>query len=180
MNQCLNPLSNPIAKPASVVIPLRQWLWPGVCLALVALAGCGGSTAVEPTTSTTQGGSVFDTTLPFVTRIEPNNNAVGIDTSPRLLVNFSEEMDARQLTSTNFTLTQAGTPVEGTLTLARASASFTPSAPLHYNTVYTVRISKNVTDLAGNGLSGNEGIITPNDFVWQFTTMATPFPTLIR
>lgn len=175
MNPCLNPLPHPIFKPAPIQTHLRQWLWlwPGICLAAAELSGCGGGTVVAPTV---QGGSVLDTSLPFVTRIEPNNNAVGIDTMPRLLVNFSEEMDVSQLTTNNITLTQAGTPIEGTLTLSRASVSFTPNATLHYNTVYTMRVSKNVTDLAGNGLSGNEGILTPSDFVWQFTTMASPFP----
>ncbi len=182
MNQHLNYPLHPIFKPVPVQTHLRQWLWlwPGICLAAAELAGCGGggstTTADNSSQGSTQGGSVFDTTLPFVTRIEPNNNAVGIEIIPRLLVNFSEEMDAGSLNRANITLTQAGMPVEGTLTLARASVSFTPFAALQYNTVYTMRVSKNVTDLAGNGLSGNEGILTPSDFVWQFTTSATPFP----
>ncbi len=180
MNQCLNHPSQPIFKPVPVQTHLRQWLWlwPGICLAAAELAGCGGSatTADNSSQGSTQTGSTFDTTMPFVTRIEPNNNAVGIEIVPRLLVNFSEEMDASSLNRANITLTQAGMPVEGTLTLARASVSFTPNVALKYSTVYTMRVSKNVTDLAGNGLSGNEGILTPSDFVWQFTTSATPFP----
>lgn len=182
MNQNPKHPSHPIFKPLPVQTHLRRWLWlwPGICLAAAELAGCGGgSTSADNSTQSTQStqvGGVFDTTLPFVTHIEPGNNAVGIEIVPRLLVNFSEEMNADSLNRANITLTQAGAPVEGTLTLARASVSFTPATALKYNTVYTMRVSKNVTDLAGNGLSGNEGIITPNDFVWQFTTSATPFP----
>lgn len=151
---------------------------PLLGLMLATLSACGGS-ADSPAAGlpATTPGSVLDTSLPFVTRIDPANNAVGIDTNPRLVVGFSEEMAASRINNSTFTLSHAGIPVPGTVVVVKAAASFVPYETLQTNTLYTVRISRNVTDLAGNGLSGNEGIITPNDFVWQFTTAALPFPT---
>lgn len=158
--------------------PRLTRLWPLLGLMVAAISACGGSAdnpAAGP--SGTSSGSVFDTSLPFVTRIDPANNAVGIDTNPRLVVGFSEEMEPSRITDATFTLSRGGVKVAGTVMVVKAAASFVPTETLQANTLYTVRISRHVTDLAGNGLSGNEGIITPNDFVWQFTTAAVPFPT---
>lgn len=141
--------------------------WPITCLLAASLAACGGSGSSDPDP---QGSVVRDTTLPFVTRIEPNNLATAVGLNARLVVTFSEEMDASRLTTANLMLTQAGVAVAGVIMLKGNTMTFVPQYTFLPNTEYTMRISKNVTDLAGNGLSGNEGIITPNDYVWRFTT----------
>jgi hypothetical protein len=152
---------------------LRWPQWPIACLLAASLAACGGGGSgidPDPQSSVTR-----DATLPFVTRIEPANQATGFDLNGHVVVTFSEEMDASRLTAANLMLTQGGIAVAGTITIKGNSVTFIPQYTLQPVTEYTMRISRNVTDLAGNGLSGNEGIITPNDFVWRFTTGSTFF-----
>jgi len=67
-------------------------------------------------------------------------------------------------------------PVAGTVGYLGSTATFVPAANLNAGSVYTATISKNVTDLAGNKLFGNQGG-APSDFVWKFTAALTvPLP----
>jgi hypothetical protein len=112
--------------------------------------------------------------LPFVTQTEPDFNGLGVATNASLIMTFSEAMDASTFDLGSVNLSYVGgngvTNVPGKVAYLRKSATFNPDAELLPNTEYTVVISKNVTDLAGNGLSGNLGIALPNDYVWRFTT----------
>ncbi len=114
-------------------------------------------------------GAVANTSAPAVTLTEPLDNATGVALNRALTANFSETMDPLTMTSVNFTLKQGTTPVSGTVDYVGMTASFTPAANLLVNAVYTATISKNVTDIAGNQLAGNQGA-APSDFVWSFTT----------
>lgn len=78
---------------------------------------------------------------------------------------FSEAMNPSTINATTFTL--AGTGSAGTVTydVPNKVATFTPSAPLALNTMYTATITTGAHDLLGNGLSSN--------FIWTFTISAT-------
>ncbi len=78
---------------------------------------------------------------------------------------FSEAMNPSTINATTFTL--AGTGSAGTVTydVANRIATFTPTAPLALNTMYTATITTGAQDLLGNGLASN--------FTWTFTTSAT-------
>ena len=115
-------------------------------------------------------GNAPDNTLPYVTLSNPASNGTGVALNSGVAITFSEEMDPLKMTSANFTLTQGGNAVAGSVSYIKTSATFTPAAMLLANTEYTATISKNVTDLAGNALAGNQGILTPSDYVWRFTT----------
>lgn len=114
-------------------------------------------------------GAAANTAAPSVTLTDPLNNATGAALNRTLTANFSEAMDHSTITTANFTLKQGATPVSGSVDYVGTTASFNPSANLLANTVYTATISKNVTDVTGNKLAGNQGA-APSDYVWSFTT----------
>jgi type IV pilus assembly protein PilY1 len=105
-----------------------------------------------------------DTTPPTVTSVTPAADATGVSLTPTLSAVFSEDINEATLTSASFTV--GG--VAGTVAYNAASrtATFTPSAPLARETIYTATLSSAVTDVAGNAL-------TPKS--WSFTTVGT-FP----
>jgi hypothetical protein len=101
-----------------------------------------------------------DTIPPTVISVTPANGAMNVPVNGALSVKFSEAVNG--ITSSTFTLSPA---VEGTLTWNNASATFTPSASMALNTIYTATITTGVTDLAGNQLA--------NNYSWNFTTQST-------
>src|SRR5205814_7424272 len=66
----------------------------------------------------------------------------------------------------SFTLKQGATVVAGTVSYAGVTATSTPAANLAPLTAYTATVTTGARDLAGNALAA--------DFVWSFTTGATP------
>src|SRR5947207_2391704 len=75
-------------------------------------------------------------------------------------------MDPLTITPGTFTLKQGTTAVAGTVSYAGVTATFTPSSTLAPLTTYTAPMTTGSRDLAGNALASN--------FVWSFTTGATP------
>ena len=59
-------------------------------------------------------------------------------------------MNPLTINGTTFLLTQGITPVLGTVTYAGTTATFSPSANLASNTLYTATITTGAKDLAGN------------------------------
>jgi hypothetical protein len=116
-------------------------------------------------------GSNPDLTPPTVTTpVIPPSGATGVCTNSVATATFSEAMNPATLNTTTFTLT-AGTPpvaVAGVVTYnaANNAATFTPSSPLALNTLYTATIT--------TGAQSTFGIALASNFVWSFTTSATP------
>jgi len=81
---------------------------------------------------------------------------------------FSEAMDASTITTGSFTLKIGATPVSGSVSYNAGTytATFTPSANLANNTIYTASLSTAVTDIAGNALGAAS--------TWNFTTGVVP------
>jgi hypothetical protein len=112
-----------------------------------------------------------DLTPPTVTTsVTSPSGATGVCTDSVAAVTFSGAMNPATINTTTFTLT-AGTPsvaVTGVVTYNASSdtATFTPSNPLALNTLYTATITTGAQDTFGIALASN--------FVWSFTTSATP------
>jgi hypothetical protein len=107
---------------------------------------------------------------PVVVSVAPPNLAVGICPNTLLVATFSEAMNPATINTTTFTLTAPGTPpvaVTGVVTynVANYAATFTPTAPLALNTLYTATITTGAQDLGGDSLA--------SDYVWTFTTSPT-------
>jgi hypothetical protein len=97
------------------------------------------------------------------------NLATNVPVNQAVLAAFSEAMTATTIDAATFTLAGPGsTAVTGTVTYTASGsiATFTPSAPLAYHTLYTATITTGVTGLTGAALASN--------YVWTFTTAATP------
>jgi MYXO-CTERM domain-containing protein len=112
-----------------------------------------------------------DTTAPTVSSTIPDNNATGVAVGSVVTATFSEPIDAATVTTTSFLLQAGVDNVTGTVSLNPAGtiATFTPSAPLQDNTVYTATLATVITDISGNPLAA--------DYVWTFTTGAAVVPT---
>ena len=103
----------------------------------------------------------------------PGVPAVDVSVNSALTATFSEAMDPATINSATFLLVQTsvpGTPVNGVITYVPAGsiATFTPNAPLLYNTNYTATVTSGVLDL-----NDDAGVTT---YIWTFTTAAVPVP----
>jgi hypothetical protein len=119
-------------------------------------------------------GTTSDVTPPAVISTVPANAATGVAFNTKVAAMFSKAMDPATINGTTFTLKQGTTLIPGLVIYSGVTATFSPSANLAANTVYTGTISTGAKDLAGNAMAAN--------YVWSFTTGAaldvTP-PTVI-
>jgi hypothetical protein len=108
---------------------------------------------------------------PAVTSTIPVNRATGVPITQMLSVTFNEAMNCATLATpaAAFTLTGPGaTAVAGTVGCTGAVATFTPTASLTVNTVYTATITSGVQDPAGTSLAAN--------YAWSFRTAPVAGP----
>ncbi len=134
-------------------------MWFLALLSVVGMTGCCGHRWWW---------AFLDTTAPTVTSTNPANVATGVAINNKIAATFSEALDPATITATSFTVTGPGaTSVAGTVTYAAVgtTATFAPAGQLALNTTFTVTLTTEITDLAGNALA--------SDFVWSFTTGAT-------
>ena len=114
---------------------------------------------------------------PAVIFTVPTNQATGVPTNQALSAAFNEAMNPATIDAATFTLAAPrGTAVSGTVTYVAAGsiATFTPTAALAANLVYTATVNTGAQDLQARGLAAN--------YVWTFTTAAgadTTPPTVI-
>jgi len=107
-------------------------------------------------------------TPPTVIATVPVNGATGVPVNQALSATFSVAMTPATINAATFTLTGPGaTPITGVVAYVAAgsTATFTPTANLAPNTVYTATITTGAQSLAGTGLASN--------YVWTFTTGTT-------
>lgn len=108
--------------------------------------------------------------VPTVLSTVPANAATGVAVSATVNATFSRAMDPNTITVATFTLKGPGvTAVAGGVALVGTTATFTPGAPLAFNTLYTATITTGAKDPTGSGLAAN--------YVWTFTTAPQPFVT---
>lgn len=118
----------------------------------------------------------FTTTArPIVISTTPTNGATGVAVNQTLTANFSKAMNCATLATpaSSFILTGPGaTAIPGAVTCSGTSATFTPTAALTTNTVYTATITTAAQDSTGNSLVAN--------YSWSFRTVPAPSaPTVI-
>ena len=126
------------------------------------LAGCGSSGGGP------SGGG--DTTKPSVMLTSPAKDATGVPVAAVLAASFSEAMKVSTISDVTFIVNAGSDQVAGKVAFSALSnaATFTPDAPLKYDTTYTVTIkAASVTDMSNNSLNANS---PAGDYVWSFTT----------
>jgi hypothetical protein len=110
-------------------------------------------------------GSASDTTAPTVLSTDPVDTETSVARNQAISVTFNEAMDPLTLNADDFTVTGPNAAsVSGTVSydLVTNVATFTPTNALAANTIYTVRVTSEAEDLAGNSLTA--------DHVLEFTT----------
>jgi UDP-N-acetylglucosamine transferase subunit ALG13 len=107
-------------------------------------------------------GSSSDETAPVVDFVSPLANATAVALNTTLSIDFSEVLNPATVSSSTFLLNQGSTPISGTVAYLGKTVLFTPAANLSTNSLYTVTVTNQVADLAGNLLAAN--------YVWSFTT----------
>ncbi len=163
--------------PTAATLPTASLYTATVTSAATDSAGnaLAGNTAVSPGAGnhvwTFSTGAVADATPPTVTAISPADGSTAICLTRPVTATFSEPMDASTISAANFSVTDGGVAVPGSVSYDAASrvASFVPTAAagfapsrLHVATVKSG--ATGVKDLAGNALVA--------DRVWSFTTGA--------
>ena len=109
-------------------------------------------------------GTPISAAAPTVLSTVPANLATPVALNSKVSATFSAPMDAATITTTTFTLSQAGSPVGGSVALLGATATFTPTVNLAASTTYGATIKAGVKDLTGKALVA--------DYNWVFTTGA--------
>jgi len=92
-----------------------------------------------------------ETVFPLVVSNFPVRNAVNVVTTTPVKITFSEAIDPATITPATINITG----VAGSVSYDAASftATITPSAPLAFNTTFTVNAGTGIRDLAGNPLA---------------------------
>jgi hypothetical protein len=115
------------------------------------------------------GGPNGDNTPPTVVSIATVSTTGGaVDRSTTVTATFSEPVAATTVNATTFFLTSPGGAVTSAVAVNSTTATLTPSAPLAFNTTYTVHLTTAITDVAGNHLA--------QEWTTTFTTIANAAP----
>ncbi|MBN1832744.1 MAG: PQQ-binding-like beta-propeller repeat protein, partial [Deltaproteobacteria bacterium] len=109
-----------------------------------------------------------DTTPPTVNSTSPANSATDVGVNTVITATFSEVMSPSTITIATFLVSNGSGNIAGTMGCSGATASFTPTGALEYDTVYTATMSTGVEDLAGNAIE--------SDYTWSFTTSSYTGP----
>ncbi|MDZ7715321.1 MAG: ice-binding family protein [Balneolaceae bacterium] len=127
-------------------------------LLAVFMAGCNNN-STGPTEEP-------DIDPPTVTATSPESDATGIKRNIAVTIAFSEPMDPTTINETTFTLKQGSSAVEGDVSYAGTTttftATFTPVNPLNASEVYTAAISV--------GAKSSKGVALESKTEWSFTT----------
>ena len=123
----------------------------------------GGSTGMGGSAAT--GGSGMDpeqdTTAPSVVSTTPDDGDDEVPGSTTIEVVFSEPLAEDSVTDDSFSVTHAGKAVSGLFDLSGSTLTFTPSERLTLLGEYSVTLTSDLTDVAGNPLDG------PYDFEFR-------------
>ena len=100
---------------------------------------------------------------PTVASTSPVDNATNTAVDASVTATFSEAMQASTINTTTFTIDNG---VMGTVSYDAnsATATFTPTNKLEYDTTYIATVTTEAEDLAGNSLQAN--------YTWSFTTQS--------
>jgi hypothetical protein len=127
-------------------------------------------------------GTPSDLTRPRVSATDPVTTipgpTVGVPSNSAISATFTKNMAPATMTGTSFTVTCAAPSCvspTGTVSysVGARTAVFKPAASLTVGDTYTATITTAVTDLAGNGLAGNQAPVpTASNYAWTFTATA--------
>ena len=107
---------------------------------------------------------------PVVMAVSPPSAAMQVVRETTIEAAFNENILPASVNANTFIVTPGGgAPIAGTRTVNNAIVTFTPSVPLAYGTIYTVRLTTGITDLEGAPLAQEKS--------WSFATVNNADPT---
>jgi hypothetical protein len=95
----------------------------------------------------------LDVVSPIVKSWVPGGNSDLLRPGDPVVVFFSEPLDPLSMTADSVSVSANGTMLDGKLTLNGSAVMFSPSAPFTHNTDYTLNLTNELFDFAGNSLS---------------------------
>jgi hypothetical protein len=95
----------------------------------------------------------LDVVSPTVKSWVPGKNSDVLRPGDPVVIFFSEPIDPSSVTADNVSVSTNGNMLDGKLTLNGSVVVFSPSAPLAHNTDYTLNLTNELSDFAGNSLS---------------------------
>jgi subtilisin-like proprotein convertase family protein len=106
---------------------------------------------------------VLDTKAPKAKKLSPKNNATGVKVSTKVSFVASEALDKATVTKKTVKLTAGGKAVKAKVSYKAGSKKVVlkPKKDLAPHTTYKVKLSKKITDVAGNSIAAKG---------WKFTT----------
>ena len=110
---------------------------------------------------------------PLVISHSPASGFSGVAFNSEITATFNEAISQGSVTSGSFKLSPAHNVTVFRDIADTTKIVMTPNVDLSGSTVYYAGINSQVTDLAGNSVSGTSGGF---NFTWPFTTAATPPP----
>ena len=108
--------------------------------------------------------------IPTVVLTNPVEGASDVALDQVITADFSTAMNGASIDGGSFVVKQGAIVVPGSVSYAGMKASFTPTANLLQNKVYTATITTDATDVAGNALA--------KDTTWSFATGILPIITV--
>ncbi len=125
--------------------------------------------------------SYLDHILPTVTSIYPLTDEVHVSRDANILVSFDEAMNTGSISINNLTVQGAVSGLHvGSIAYDAVNQKLTlvPDDPFEYGELVNVTVSKDITDLAGNPLDGNDNGAADgspvDDYAWSFTVEDSP------
>jgi len=101
---------------------------------------------------------------PSVNDVFPYEYTSEVPLNTNIIITLNEAVSASSVNETSFTVTDINlNPVSGVFTVEDQKITFNPDNNLAFNTKYTITLSTDIQDLAGNGLS--------TEYITQFTTV---------
>lgn len=138
-----------------------QFLLMVLCIILVS---CSQSDSV----------SSADKTAPYIVSSNVHENAMDVEPLDAIQIDFSESINSSTLDLSTIELNGSTGPVTGTVTASGAVARYQPDFPLALKSRFTLSVSNQVTDIAGNALSGRiSWDFTTRDGVWSSAELLT-------
>ena len=108
--------------------------------------------------------------IPTVVFTDPLEGASDVALNKAITADFSTAMQTASIDGGTFVVKQGANIVAGSVSYAGLKATFTPSANLLANKVYTATITTDAMDVAGNALA--------KDTTWSFATGVLPIITV--
>jgi len=112
--------------------------------------------------SPTEAEVIHDSLPPQVNQINPQEQAVDVPTNTHFVLTFSETLDQKTVLGEGFSepglliSTKDGAPVNGQITISQSIVTFIPDEALTEGTEYTITVTPQVSDLAGNSLAQSD------------------------